>query len=138
MSKADPSYCPPPLRALPSERVVHQNVDGIAFHDPLGIAEPSFVPREFLPVLIRLDGMQSVEADGVDTTSSIVSSHTLTSDSCFTLSATNVPATRFWRSGLRPAFARRRMPGRLAIPPTLLVCAANSNGRCLCAGPAPH
>jgi hypothetical protein len=62
MSKADPSYCPPPLRALPSERVVHQNVDGIAFHDPLGIAEPSFVPREFLPVLIRLDGMQSVAA----------------------------------------------------------------------------
>lgn len=59
MTSADAPSCPPPLRALPSERVVHRGADGIAFHDPLGIAEPSFVPREFLPVLVRLDGTQS-------------------------------------------------------------------------------
>src|SRR5262245_53751194 len=56
MCGADNGLDLPELRPLPAEPATAGGRDGLALRDPLRLAEPCFVPRELLPILVRFDG----------------------------------------------------------------------------------
>lgn len=52
----------PQLRALRAEEATASGRRGIALFDPLGLAEPAFVPRPLVPALLRCDGATPLPA----------------------------------------------------------------------------
>ncbi len=62
MARADGDLDLPQLRSLAAERTAVDGRDGMALSDPLDLAEPCFVPRELLPILVRFDGRHRLAA----------------------------------------------------------------------------
>jgi len=62
MCGADNGLDLPELRPLPAEPATAGGRDGLALRDPLLLAEPCFVPRELLPILVRFDGTHAPAA----------------------------------------------------------------------------
>src|SRR5262245_46698743 len=56
LAAADDELCFPALRPLRAERAHSGRRPGIALVDPLGLAEPTFVPDALLPLLQHFDG----------------------------------------------------------------------------------
>src|SRR5712671_1826428 len=62
MAAPSPDLEHPAFRPLEVQRVQQGRQNGVLLLDRLGIAEPTFVPEELLPIVGRFDGAKSVTA----------------------------------------------------------------------------